>query len=399
MTTLETAADAILTDEMLARFDERAPGYDRDNRFFQEDFEELRAAGYLDLAVPTEFGGPGLTLAQVRRLQRRLAYVAPATAVAVNMHLYWTGVAADLYRAGDTASPGCSSEAAERPRLRRRPRRGRQRPPAAAVDDEAERVEGGWEITGHKIFGSLSPVWTYLGLHAMDTSDPDNPQIVHGFLDRDAPGYRIEETWDTLGMRATASQRHDPRPGVRPRRARRARVPAGVRRRRPVPGRASSPGRCSASRPSTPASRSGPTTRRSSALHERTSIALTRSMAYHPDVQHHVAEMRMNARGDRRATSTGRATTGRQRRRPRHGLAGEDRRHQVRRRCTGRLARRRHRARPHRRRRASSSATGFEQLFRDARLGRIHPGNSLLTHELVGKLSLGINPDEQPRWG
>jgi len=41
----------------------------------------------------------------------------------------------------------------------------------------------------------------------------------------------------------------------------------------------------------------------------------------------------------------------------------------------------------------------FEQLFRDARLGRIHPGNTLLTHELVGKLSLGINPDEQPRWG
>ena len=41
----------------------------------------------------------------------------------------------------------------------------------------------------------------------------------------------------------------------------------------------------------------------------------------------------------------------------------------------------------------------IEQLFRDARLGRIHPGNSLLAHELVGKLSLGINPDEQPRWG
>ena len=41
----------------------------------------------------------------------------------------------------------------------------------------------------------------------------------------------------------------------------------------------------------------------------------------------------------------------------------------------------------------------IEQLFRDARLGRIHPGNTLLTHEVVGKLSLGINPDEQPRWG
>jgi alkylation response protein AidB-like acyl-CoA dehydrogenase len=41
----------------------------------------------------------------------------------------------------------------------------------------------------------------------------------------------------------------------------------------------------------------------------------------------------------------------------------------------------------------------IEMIFRDARLGRLHPANTLLTHEVVGKLSLGINPDEQPRWG
>jgi len=77
--------------------------------------------------------------------------------------------------------------------------------PLLLSSSKAERVEGGWEITGHKIFGSLSPVWTYLGLHAMDTSNPEAPQIVHAFLHRDTPRYRIEETWDTLGMRATAS--------------------------------------------------------------------------------------------------------------------------------------------------------------------------------------------------
>jgi alkylation response protein AidB-like acyl-CoA dehydrogenase len=41
----------------------------------------------------------------------------------------------------------------------------------------------------------------------------------------------------------------------------------------------------------------------------------------------------------------------------------------------------------------------MEQLFRDARLGRIHPGNDLFSHETIGKLALGINPDSQPRWG
>jgi alkylation response protein AidB-like acyl-CoA dehydrogenase len=44
-------------------------------------------------------------------------------------------------------------------------------------------------------------------------------------------------------------------------------------------------------------------------------------------------------------------------------------------------------------------AAGLERLFRDARLGRIHPANAFLTHEFVAKTALGINPDEQPRWG
>jgi len=42
---------------------------------------------------------------------------------------------------------------------------------------------------------------------------------------------------------------------------------------------------------------------------------------------------------------------------------------------------------------------GLERLFRDARLGRIHPANSFLTHEFVAKTALGIDLDESPRWG
>jgi alkylation response protein AidB-like acyl-CoA dehydrogenase len=44
-------------------------------------------------------------------------------------------------------------------------------------------------------------------------------------------------------------------------------------------------------------------------------------------------------------------------------------------------------------------SAGYERLIRDARLGRIHPANSFLTHEVVAKSALGINLDEQPRWG
>src|SRR4051794_15674683 len=101
MTTTERDTTHVLDDAVLDRCAQRAAGYDRDNRFCQEDFDDLRAAGYLSMAVPTELGGLGYTLAEVCEEMRRLAHRSPATALAVNMHVYWTGIAADLYRAGD----------------------------------------------------------------------------------------------------------------------------------------------------------------------------------------------------------------------------------------------------------------------------------------------------------
>src|SRR5687767_12279575 len=92
---------SILSNDVLLKFEKRAPVYDQENRFFTEDFQELKSAGYLTLNVPKELGGRGLNLSQACEEQRALAYFAPATALAVNMHLYWIGVAADLWNAGD----------------------------------------------------------------------------------------------------------------------------------------------------------------------------------------------------------------------------------------------------------------------------------------------------------
>ena len=92
---------SILTQPLLDKCRERAPKYDLENRFCQEDFDELKAAGYLRMAIPKEFGGHGMTLAQVGRETRKLAQYAPATALCINMHNYWVGVAADSWRMGD----------------------------------------------------------------------------------------------------------------------------------------------------------------------------------------------------------------------------------------------------------------------------------------------------------
>src|SRR5215471_13755511 len=195
----------VLSDELLQTFGERAPTYDRENRFFAEDFDDLRLAGYLDLAVPTELGGRGMSLAQVCQEQRRLAYRAPATALATNMHLYWTGLAADLRRMGDSSCRWMLEEAANGEIFAAGHGEGGNDFPVMLSTTRAEHVEGGYRFYGHKIFGSLPPDWTRCGLHGMDTSDPDRPKIVHAFLPRHSEGFRIVPTWDVLGMRATRS--------------------------------------------------------------------------------------------------------------------------------------------------------------------------------------------------
>src|SRR3954447_18497954 len=98
---MSVTTSGVVPQATLDTFRLRAAQYDRDNRFFQEDFDDLRQAGYLRMAVPTEFGGLGFRLEDVARETRRVASYAPATALGTNMHNYWVGVAADVWRAGD----------------------------------------------------------------------------------------------------------------------------------------------------------------------------------------------------------------------------------------------------------------------------------------------------------
>ncbi len=200
-----SGTESVLSEDLLARCAARAATYDRENRFFSEDFEELRQAGYLLMPIPREFGGLGMNLAEVCREQRRLAYRAPATALAVNMHLYWMGVAAELYRAGDKSCVWMLEEGARGEVFAAGHSESGNDLPLLYSTARAERIDSGYRFHGHKNFGSLTPVWTRLGLHAQDNADPANPKIVHAFMPRETSGYRMIETWDTLGMRATRS--------------------------------------------------------------------------------------------------------------------------------------------------------------------------------------------------
>src|SRR5215470_13450379 len=195
-----------LSDGLIERCGQRASAYDRDNKFFTDDFEELRNAGFLKLNIPKEVGGHGLSLAETGKELRHLAYRAPATALAMNMHLYWMGIAADLRRFGDMSLEWMLEEGGAGEVFAAGHAEIGNDLPALLSTTRAERVEGGYSFTGRKMFGSLTPVWTRFGLHGMDTSDPGAPKVVHAFLPKGTPNVQVKETWDTLGMRATASE-------------------------------------------------------------------------------------------------------------------------------------------------------------------------------------------------
>src|SRR4249919_2126683 len=152
--------EPVLSDHLLRGFAERCARYDRENRFFQEDFDDLRRAGYLTMGVPRELGGRGLTLAQICREQRRLGYYAPATALGINMHVYWVGLVADLWRQGDHSLEWLLKEAMGGEVFNASHSERGNELPALLSTSKAERVDGGFRVTGHKMFATLSPVFT-----------------------------------------------------------------------------------------------------------------------------------------------------------------------------------------------------------------------------------------------
>ncbi|MGN8551147.1 UNVERIFIED_CONTAM: acyl-CoA/acyl-ACP dehydrogenase [Microbacterium sp. SLM126] len=213
-------AAAFLPDDLLERIRDRAPTHDRENTFPDADLAELRDAGYLSILVPSELGGAGLGLAEASALQQRLAGAAPATALAVNMHLVWTGVAKVLAdrgfddlrfvqegaAAGEIFAFGISEA-------------GNDLVLFGSGTDAAPLPGGGYAFSGTKIFTSLAPVWTQLGLHGLDTTSPDAPKMVYAFVSRteEAAGRVVtRDDWDTLGMRGTQSRTTELRGAVAP---------------------------------------------------------------------------------------------------------------------------------------------------------------------------------------
>ncbi|WP_022872602.1 acyl-CoA dehydrogenase family protein [Nesterenkonia alba] len=203
------SAHQVLTPELLERIRGRAADYDARNEFCYEDLDELQAAGYLRALVPAEYGGLGWNFPTLVQAQRLLAAYAPATSLSVNMHHVWVAVARQMVAGGAGEFEQVLTEAAE----------GHifafgisEAGNDAVLFDSTTQAQthddGSVTFTGTKIFTTLAPVWTRLGLFGKDvaaTGAEDEKPLIFGFLEREVAGWHTVENWDMLGMRATQS--------------------------------------------------------------------------------------------------------------------------------------------------------------------------------------------------
>ena len=174
---------------------------DRDRRWAGDSFERVRAAGLLAIAVPEELGGAGATVREVAQVQRALGRYCGSTALASAMHQHVTAFTAWRYRRG---LPGAEAT------LRRVAQEGIVLMSTGGGDytrprGTATKVEGGYRVSGRKSFVSQSPVGTAFST-MFPYNDPERgPRVLNMSIPANDPAITVVDTWDALGMRATAS--------------------------------------------------------------------------------------------------------------------------------------------------------------------------------------------------
>jgi alkylation response protein AidB-like acyl-CoA dehydrogenase len=194
--------------ELAADFATRSAEHDRDASHPTENYNRLRSEGFLHLTVPTQWGGSGYDFLSHTIAYEALGRGCPSTALAFNMHasvvmpiLESDEVTTEAKQriadlvvrqgkmiGGNFSEPGHTSLIGERP-----------------LSVRARPVNGGYRITGRKMFASMIEAADYvLVLVYPETAmSPTAGMLV--LIPPDADGRRVIANWDTLGMRATRS--------------------------------------------------------------------------------------------------------------------------------------------------------------------------------------------------
>ena len=176
---------------------------DEANQFAAANFEILRAREFLALVVPAELGGHGLSRTETAAVLRAMAHYCPSTALALAMHTHSTAAAAWRWTHQKAPVDGLLKRIASE-RIQLLSSGGSD---WLAGSGKAEKVEGGYRITARKNFASGAPAAQLFMTGAIEDDPKEGPTVLQFGVPMNAKGVSIEETWDTMGMRATGS--HD----------------------------------------------------------------------------------------------------------------------------------------------------------------------------------------------
>ncbi len=192
--------------EITAALAERAAEHDREARFPAEGIALAHGAGLLTATVGTGYGGPGAGLADTVRVLRALGAGDPSVALIGAMTLFVHAAQARSAHWPADAYADLLAESAGAPApvnaLRVEPELGspvRGGPPSTTARRDGDR----WLLTGRKIYSTGA-----VGLRRMlvwARTDEDPVRVGTFVVRADAPGLRVEPTWNHVGLRASRS--------------------------------------------------------------------------------------------------------------------------------------------------------------------------------------------------
>ena len=186
--------------EKIAAGAERA---DAEDRFVAENYALLKNAGLVEIGVPVELGGGGADVRALAAMLRVLGRSCGSTALAFAMHTHQVAIPAWRWQHQKIAAvePLLKRIAADRIVLL-----------SSGGSDwingsgMARKVEGGYRVSGRKIFTSGAAAGDVFMTGAVLEEDGER-HVLHFGASMKAAEVRILDTWHTMGMRGTGS--HD----------------------------------------------------------------------------------------------------------------------------------------------------------------------------------------------
>jgi len=210
----EAGAQLVALAEALAEeIAPRAAAHDRDASFPFESFDALKRSGYFSAPVPVDLGGLGVTsVHDVLVASSRLARGDASLTLGANMHFVFVLNVVRRWQVAAAAGDERRSDGFGRT-LEQIAREGIVFASAVSEPGQdltrpsttATRSNGGWTISGRKIFSTMSPAADVLYTAVTYTDDRGRERYGYAMVPRETSGVVVHDDWDALGMRASGS--------------------------------------------------------------------------------------------------------------------------------------------------------------------------------------------------